>query len=364
MSELYIGLMSGTSVDGIDAVLVDFSQPQPRLIQSYYYKFPADLRQSILALCLPGADEIKRMGDTDILLGNAFADAVQVLIQESQISSRQIRAIGCHGQTIRHYPDRGYTLQIGDPNIIAAKTQITTIADFRRRDMAHGGQGAPLVPAFHQAVFAKEGINRAIVNIGGIANVTLLNGNKKNILGFDTGPGNTLLDAWIEKYFQKSYDEKGAWGSQGNIDNALLEKLLSDPYFHLQPPKSTGREYFNLEWLKQYLKIERLPVDVQATLTALTAHSIVNAITPYFSEGEIVVCGGGVYNTFLMDHLQQKAASSFSVYSTHSLGVDPNWVEGMAFAWLARQTLAQEPGNMMAITGASQPAILGGIYQR
>ncbi len=362
MSELYIGLMSGTSADGIDAALVDFSQPQPRLVHSYYYKFPSDLRQAILGLCQSGADEIKRMGDLDILLGNAFADAVHVLLQESQTSAKQVRAIGCHGQTIRHYPDRRYTLQVGDPNIIAAETHITTIADFRRRDMALGGQGAPLVPAFHQAVFAKKGQNRAIVNIGGIANITLLSGDDPNILGFDTGPGNTLLDAWTEQHLQQAYDKDGAWASEGKVNPVLLEKLLADPFFQASPPKSTGREYFNLEWLGKYLVTPLSPADVQATLIALTAQSIVAAIKNYFSQAEIIICGGGIHNTLLMDQLKNNAAP-LSVYSTREFGIDPDWVEAIAFAWLAKQTLSSQTGNITAVTGAKQAAILGGIYQ-
>ncbi len=362
MSELYIGLMSGTSADGIDAVLVDFGHAQPKLVHAYYYTFPAALRQTILGLCEPGMDEIKRMGDLDIVLGNTFADVVQTLLQESQIAAKQVRAIGCHGQTIRHYPDRGFTLQIGDPNIIAAKTHIMTIADFRRRDMAHGGQGAPLVPAFHQAVFAKEQYNRAVVNIGGIANVTLLFDDGSKILGFDTGPGNTLLDAWIERHLQQRYDKEGAWASQGTINPVLLEKLLADSYFRLQSPKSSGREYFNLTWLEKYLPPSLSPVDVQRTLVALTAQSIVSAIQHYFPQGEMIICGGGIHNHLMIDHIKTNAPS-FSVRSSHDYGIDPNLVEAIAFAWLAKQTLLGQTGNLPVVTGATRAAILGGAYQ-
>lgn len=362
MSELYIGLMSGTSADGIDAALVDFSQTQPKLVHSHYYKFSPDLRQTILGLCQPGADEIKRMGDLDILLGKAFADTTNTLLQESRTSAKQVRAIGCHGQTIRHYPDRSFTLQVGDPNIIAAKTGITTIADFRRRDMAHGGQGAPLIPAFHQAIFAKKGYNRAVVNIGGIANITLLPDDNQTVSGFDTGPGNTLLDAWTEKYLQQTYDRDGSWASQGNVNQALFEKLFADPFFHLSPPKSTGREYFNLGWLENYLPASLSPVDVQTTLVALTAHSIINAIKQYFLQGEIFICGGGVHNLFLMEQLRNHAGT-LSVHSTQKLDIDPDWVEAIAFAWLAKQTLAGNTSNIPAVTGAKQSAVLGGIYQ-
>jgi anhydro-N-acetylmuramic acid kinase len=362
MNELYIGLMSGTSADGIDAVLADFNHASPKLLHRYYHPFSSGLRQSIIELCQSGADEIKRMGDLDITLGHAFADAVHALLKDSKTSFKEIRAIGCHGQTIRHYPDRCYTLQIGDPNIITAKTNITTITDFRRRDMAHGGQGAPLVPAFHQAVFAKKNQDRAIVNIGGIANVTLLFGNKRDVIGFDTGPGNILLDAWIERHLQQTYDKEGAWASKGEVNFSLLEKLLEDSFFHLLPPKSTGREYFNLNWLEKYISTSLSAVDVQATLVALTAQSIMTAIKKYFSQGEIIVCGGGAQNKLLMDHLRKNAAP-LSVCSTHEFGIDPDWVEAIAFAWLAKQTLSGQTSNITTVTGAKQTAILGGIYQ-
>lgn len=362
MSELYVGLMSGTSADGIDAVLVDFHETLPRLVHSYYSKFSDETRQIILGLCQPGADEIKRMGNVDVALGHLFADAVQTLLKESHTLPEQVHAIGCHGQTIRHYPDQHYTLQVGDPNIIAARTKITTIADFRRRDLALGGQGAPLVPAFHHAVFAKEGENRAIVNIGGIANITLLFSDQRDIMGFDTGPGNTLLDAWTELHLKKTFDKNGAWASTGKINDSLLEELLEDPYFQLAPPKSTGREYFNLNWLQDYLDSSCSPADVQATLVALTAESILNAIKKYFSQGAIIICGGGVRNQFLMDCLRKKA-ENFSVYSTNEKGIDADLVEAIAFAWLAKQTLLGQTSNITAVTGAQRAAILGGIYQ-
>ncbi|MCD6040122.1 MAG: anhydro-N-acetylmuramic acid kinase [Gammaproteobacteria bacterium] len=362
MSELYIGLMSGTSVDGINAAVVNFGENPPKLVHHYYYKFSSDLRQTILRLCQPAPNEIKRMGDLDILLGKLFADTIHTLLEQSQISAKQIRAIGSHGQTIRHHPNHQFTLQIGDPNIIAAETGITTITDFRRRDIAHGGQGAPLAPAFHEAVFAKAEHHRAIVNIGGIANITLLPAARQTILGFDTGPGNTLLDAWIEKHLQQPYDQEGAWARQGSIHKPLLEKLLADRFFHLPAPKSTGREYFNLGWLENYLPPSVSPVNVQATLVALTAESIMANIKNYFKQGEIFICGGGVHNKLLMEYLKINA-TPLSVHSTQELGIDPDWVEAMAFAWLAKQTLAGQPGNITTVTGAKQSAILGGIYQ-
>jgi anhydro-N-acetylmuramic acid kinase len=358
MTELYIGLMSGTSADGIDAALVDFTQSYPNVIATHYNKYTPQLRQAILGLCQPGANEINRLGELDITLGKTFAKAVNTLLENQRISSRQIRAIGCHGQTIRHHPERQFTLQIGDPNVITAETGITTVADFRRRDIAHGGQGAPLVPAFHQQIFTEKNISRVIVNIGGIANVTLL---ANSVLGFDTGPGNTLLDAWTETHLQKNHDENGAWAAQGTVNRSLLNDLLTDSFFKLSPPKSTGREHFNLEWLKKYLSSTISPVDVQTTLVELTAFSIVDAIKKYFSSGEIFVCGGGAHNSFLLSRLQQ-LANPLPVYSTKKLGVDPDWVEAIAFAWLAKQALDKKPGNLTAVTGAKHSAILGGVY--
>ncbi len=359
MSELYIGLMSGTSIDGIDAALVDFSQPYPKLVDSYYLAYETSFRKSILALCQPGENEINRLGEIDILLGKQFAAAALALLRKNQIENTQVKAIGCHGQTIRHHPSLKFTLQIGDPNIIAAETGITTIADFRRRDIAWGGQGAPLVPAFHQAVFSAER-DRAIVNIGGIANVTLLSQNK--ISGFDTGPGNTLLDAWAEKHLQQTQDTAGNWGKQGAIQKKLLTAMLEDSFFGQIPPKSTGREYFNLHWLEQFSPANYQPIDIQATLTELTAQSILNAIQPYFSIGEILICGGGFHNQFLIQRLCENGPT-YSIASTEKYGIHPDWVEATAFAWLAKQTLTRQPVNLMNVTGAKQASILGGVYQ-
>lgn len=360
MAELYIGLMSGTSVDGIDAVLVDFSRPQPQLVGTYYQEFASDLRQSILALCHPGEDEINRLGKLDVTLGKAFAHVVNTLLENHSIKPKAIRAIGSHGQTIRHHPYHQFTLQIGDPNIIAAHTGITTIADFRRRDLAYEGQGAPLVPAFHQMIFAKKNLNRIVLNLGGIANVTLLFGNEK-ILGFDTGPGNTLLDAWAEQHIHEPCDKNGEWAAQGKLCPDLLQQLLSDSFFQLPAPKSTGREYFNLSWLNSFLSKSYSPIDVQTTLVELTAKSIIDAVNRHMSEGEILICGGGVYNAFLVERIRQ-LAPSFWVDSTQKFGVDPDWVESMAFAWLAKQTLEGKTGNITAVTGAKKASILGGVY--
>jgi anhydro-N-acetylmuramic acid kinase len=367
-NDLYIGLMSGTSADGIDAALVDFSQSQPTVVATYYSPYSATMRDKILALCQKGEDEIQRLGELDLLLGKAFAQAVGNLLKQQSLSSSAIKAIGSHGQSIRHLPHHPhrFTIQIGDPNIIAAETGITTVADFRRKDIAFGGQGAPLVPAFHQHVLASDQINRVIVNIGGIANITLLpQKNPGPIIGFDTGPGNVLLDGWINTDQRESHDKNGAWGAQGKVDSALLDRLLADHYFELPPPKSTGREHFNLVWLQKYLHAHGKtisPVDVQTTLVELTASSLLLGIRKYLQQGEILVCGGGAHNTFLMARLQALAGPTFMVDSTQKYGIDPDWVEAMAFAWLARQTLNRQPGNLPSVTGARQTAVLGGVY--
>ncbi|MBV8802059.1 MAG: anhydro-N-acetylmuramic acid kinase, partial [Gammaproteobacteria bacterium] len=304
-------------------------------------------------------NEIARLANLDVILGKRFAETVNTLLKNQSLYSHQIKAIGSHGQTIRHYPDRQFTLQIGDPNIIAAETGITTISDLRRGDMAYGGQGAPLVPAFHQYVLSDHAKDRVIVNIGGIANITLLPAKNNNVIAFDTGPGNTLLDAWTEKHLQKPYDANGDWASQGKINQSLLEKLLSDEYFNLTGPKSTGREYFNLTWLSEYLPKDLIPVDVQATLTALTAHSIIRSINQYLPNSEILICGGGVHNNFLMRLL---TCLKQPLCSTQNYGINPDLMEAMAFAWLAKQTIDRKPGNIPSVTGAKCPAILGGIY--
>lgn len=362
---LYIGLMSGTSTDGIDAALVDFSDVMPRVIGTLYMPYEPQLREQILALCQPGDNEIQRLGELDVVLGKALATTANQLLQQQGFGAQDIKAIGSHGQTIRHSPHSShrFTLQIGDPNTIAAETGITTIADFRRKDIALGGQGAPLVPAFHQHIFSSELQNRAIVNIGGIANVTLLPKNKPEaILGFDTGPGNVLMDMWIAKYQQKTYDKNGEWAAQGNVLPDLLAVLLKDAYFSLPAPKSTGREYFNLAWLEKQLAGTEKAEDVQTTLVALTAASIAAAIRASFHEGEILICGGGAHNKLLMSQMQTLVQPAFKIASTDVYGIHPDWVEAVAFAWLAKQTLHRQTGNLPRVTGAKQAAILGSIH--
>lgn len=362
MRDLFIGLMSGTSVDGIDAALVDFTDDQPKFIGHSYIKYTADFRQRILDLCQPSFDEVNRLGELDVMLGYQFAAAANLLLSQTKMNPTDIRAIGSHGQTIRHHPARGFTLQIGDPNIIAAETRITTVADFRRRDVAYGGQGAPLVPGFHQSNFADTNENRIVLNIGGIANITLLPADKtKLVFGFDTGPGNTLLDAWAEMHLNKPLDAEGTWGSKGIVQTDLLHHLLDDDYFKLSAPKSTGREYFNLSWLAKFSLASIKPIDVQATLVELTAQSIIDSVQSHFDSGKILVCGGGIHNLFLVKRLQE-IGKNYPIESTQQLGVDPDCVEAVAFAWLAKQTLAGKPGNITTVTGAKQASILGGVY--
>ncbi len=367
MPEKYIGLMSGSSLDGVDAVLVSFESAQPHLLAHHVEPLETQLVDDLDALTRPGKNELERYCRADVLMGECFAQAVTALLEKVDYSLHDVHAIGSHGQTVRHYPDsdtRG-TLQIGDPNIIAERTGLTTVADFRRRDMAAGGQGAPLVPAFHQAVLHDPAHDRIILNIGGIANITLLPANPEtNISGFDTGPGNALLDAWIKRQRNDAYDRGGEWAASGKVHPELLTALLGEPYFFHTPPKSTGRDMFNLDWLTNCWPsvAELSPRDVQATLLELTVVSIADAIQQtYPSPSQVLVCGGGVHNTRLLQRLQDLLPNQ-SLLSTSEVGLDPDWVEAMAFAWLAKQTLAHQAGNLPAVTGASHAVILGGVY--
>jgi len=368
-SNLYIGLMSGTSADAVDAVLVDFAGEQADLIASHTLALEPDTRAAIHDLARPGPNEIDRMGALDHDLGQIFARTVNELLEKAGYSARQVTAIGSHGQTVRHRPpgqnERPFSLQIGDPNIIAHRTGITTIADFRRRDMAAGGHGAPLVPAFHDAFFHSVSENRAIVNVGGIANLTWLP-TEGSPLGFDTGPGNVLMDAWIMRKRGAPYDDQGNWAATGQVNRALLQMLLEHPYFALPSPKSTGPEAFNLLWLDQVLECfgsELAAENVQATLLALTAQTVAMSVRAMQNgaHATVYLCGGGAYNLALRQALgdllpQQRIAD------TSELGIAPAWVEATAFAWLARQTTERQTGNLPAVTGASQALVLGGIY--
>lgn len=365
MSEIYIGLMSGTSMDSIDAVCVDFANPNFEILECYSQPFPIELKNELISLCQPGLDEINRLGQMDRKLGFLFAQACQKLLQKTQLTTDDIIAIGSHGQTIRHQPtlDEPFTLQIGDPNVIAAETGIKTIADFRRRDMVCGGQGAPLTPAFHHFAFAKPEVDRVVVNIGGIANLTYLPGDiTKSVSGFDSGPGNTLLDSWIKQHHNLECDHDGKWSSEGRVNEKLLAALLNDPFFSMPPPKSTGKEYFNLAWLENFLTPELSANDVQTTLCELTAVSILQAISEHTSTAcQILLCGGGVHNKDLAARLNRHKGRH-QLASTQEFGLDPDWVEAVAFAWLARQTMLNLPGNLPSVTGATRQTILGGIW--
>ena len=369
-AELYIGLMSGTSADSIDAALVDFSHGRCQLLGTHSSDI-SDLKSEIHALAQPGDNEIQRLGQLDRELGVRFAETVNQLLRQQQLTNTAIHAIGSHGQTIRHRPpssEKGhaFSLQIGDPNTIAGHTGITTVADFRRRDIALGGHGAPLVPAFHQAIFHQPGARRAIVNIGGIANITLLEKSDETPMqGYDTGPGNGLMDAWTLTHLQQPYDAEGNWSRQGKTLPTLLEQLLSTPYLALPPPKSTGRELFNLDWLNGQLGTLNQPfepADVQATLLDFTAQTIASAIKRHSEEPlDVFLCGGGAHNRALVEKLSA-LLDPIQVATTDSIGVPVDWVEAIAFAWLAQQTLEGKPGNAPAVTGARTAAILGAIY--
>lgn len=364
---LYIGLMSGTSADGADAALVDFSSGQPQLIAALATPYPEDLKARVMALYTPSENEIDRLGALDRELGLFFSHCVDKLLAKAKIPAQQITAIGSHGQTIRHRPqhqsDTAFTLQIGDPNTLAYETGIRTIADFRRKDIAAGGQGAPLTPAFHHALFSHPNHSRAVINIGGIANITCLNP-KQEVIGFDTGPGNALMDAWTHLNLGKPFDRDGSWASTGSVDPALLNTFLAHSYFKLAAPKSTGREEFSFDWLlgvvKTYGPISAC--DVQATLLALTATTLSNAIQAHLPQGAgIYICGGGVHNTALVKALKKQLVN-YPLDDTKAVGVAPNWVEAMAFAWLAQQTWQGLTGNQPAVTGAGKAVILGGVY--
>ncbi len=366
--ELYIGLMSGTSMDGIDAVLVRFDTNGFELIAADCTPWPNNFKAQLRELASPGRDGIDQLGSADAQAGEYLADAALCLLKRARRDPSAISAIGSHGQTIRHRPTNKppFTLQIGDPNRIAERTGITTVADFRRRDMAAGGEGAPLVPAFHAEVFRDSREQRAILNIGGIANLTVLPADHEApVSGFDTGPGNTLLDTWICRHLQQPFDPNGSWAADGRIHAPLLEAMLRDDYFQRPPPKSTGPEYFSCDWLDRHLK--RFPAippqDIQATLVALTCETISRALLAHAPNTQrVLVCGGGNHNRTLMMQLEQ-GLKPRPVESTRAYGLDPDWVEAIAFAWLARRTLQGLPGNLPDVTGARHAAILGGIYR-
>lgn len=359
----FIGLMSGTSMDAVDAVLVSFSEGAMTLAATHSHPIPAQTRYALERFVTHTVHEIHEFGELDVLMGELFAHAALQLAPKAPPGA-EILAIGSHGQTVFHAPGHThpFTLQIGDPNIIAERTGITTIADFRRRDMAAGGQGAPLVPAFHNAIFRSPDHNRVVLNIGGIANITVLPADARQpVCGFDTGPGNTLLDAWARRHLNQPMDRDGRWASSGQINSGLLERLLQEPYFAAPPPKSSGRELFNIPWLERFGATDR-PENIQATLAELTIETIAQAIEAHANATtELFVCGGGARNTLLMEGLGRRLGD-ISVSTTEALGLDPGWVEATAFAWLAKQTLERKPGNLPEATGARHPVILGAIY--
>ena len=364
--KFFIGLMSGTSMDGIDAALVGFSDGGMQLTATHQHPWPASVKQQLRTLTRSEHISLGSFGGADAECGQQFALATKGLLQKAGISGNQVEAIGCHGQTIYHSPDSSpaFTIQIGDPNRVAQLTGITTVADFRRRDMASGGQGAPLVPAFHQAIFQHQEHTRVILNIGGISNITLLPAQGRQVMGFDTGPGNCLLDYWINKHSGKSFDRAGNWAASGATNRRLLDILMDDDYFRQQPPKSTGTEYFSPGWLESRLsQFPQFPAaDVQATLAALTAQSIGDMIKQHAPACDsVLVCGGGVHNRHLQSRLDELTGTT-RVEPTDAWGIPADWLEAMAFAWLAWTRLNGQPGNVPSVTGARQAATLGGVY--
>ncbi|MDO8263896.1 MAG: anhydro-N-acetylmuramic acid kinase [Gallionella sp.] len=393
--ELYIGLMSGTSLDGIDAALVDLGQPKPVQLAKHYLPFDDALRNALLSLHQPSHNELHQAQLVGNQLARLYAAAVNALLTKaglhnnfplpldvttshstrlpnagSQVAGyageglgeRVIKAIGCHGQTIRHCPEHGYTLQIGNAALLAELTGITVVSDFRSRDIAAGGQGAPLVPAFHDKVMRHPAIHRVIVNIGGISNLTSLPPNATTS-GFDCGPGNLLMDAWCMQHLGKPYDDNGAWAASGKVLPALLEKMLNEPFFSQPPPRSSGRDLFNLSWLQDKLKGNEAAEDVQATLLELTSRAITQSIQQHCPGAkEVYLCGGGAHNQTLHNRLAALLPDC-SVRTTDALGVDGEYLEATAFAWLAQQNLQGEPANLPLVTGAKHPCILGAVYR-
>ena len=365
MPDFYVGLMSGTSMDGIDAALVSFGEARLDIVATHTEPYPRTLKDELLtAIREPLHVELDRSGDLDRRVGECFRDAALAVIAAGEINHKDIVAIGSHGQTLRHQPDadKPFSLQIGNAGIIAAGTGISTVANFREADIAAGGQGAPLVPPFHSWLFQSKGVERVVANIGGIGNITILPGDDSDVIGFDTGPGNGLMDAWIRHRRDLPFDNLGRWADSGNVIDSLLEDFLDDPYFKLAPPKSTGFEYFNLGWIERFDTDRFAAADVQATLCALTETSIVRAIRQHApNTREIFVCGGGVHNSKLMRRLDQ-ADATMSVSTTLSVGLDPDWVEAAVFAWLARRTMQGQSGNLPSATGATHEVVLGDVH--
>ena len=362
---IFLGLISGTSVDAIDAALVDFDVAPLRVIATSATPFAPALKRRLSALIEnAGSVALDEIGQIDVELGHAFAQAALDLMRNAGIGAGRVTAIGSHGQTLRHRPDlpAPFTWQIGDPNTVAEMTGVAVVADFRRRDVAAGGQGAPLLPVFHDHVFRSDSEDRVITNLGGIANITILS-RDSSVAGFDTGPANRLLDAWILLHEGKEFDAGGAWAASGQVDDTLLRELLDEPYFQLTPPKSTGRELFNLPWLQSKLGLfSRQPCDVQATLQQFTAVSLADAVRQYAPGAALYVCGGGAHNLTLLNAIALLIAPN-RVASTEDLGLDPDYVEAVAFAWFAKRTLEGLTSSAGSVTGAKGARILGGVYR-
>ena len=359
--DLYIGLMSGTSLDGVDAVLVDFAGKLPRVISSAHRPFDAALRAELLALNSPGYDEIARAAVAANELAQSYAAAAETVLRTAGVGRSEVRAIGCHGQTVRHRPERGYTRQIGNAALLAEQSGICVVADFRSRDVAAGGQGAPLAPAFHAEMFHHQDENRAILNLGGIANLTRL-ARDGSVAGFDCGPGNCLMDFWCALHTHAPFDRAGDWAAGGRIVPGLLARMQQEPYFALPPPKSTGRDLFNEAWLRAMLGPRDEPRDVQATLLELTAQGIADAIERHLPlTRRVITCGGGTRNAALMARLQELLQPA-ALEPSDRHGIDPQLVEAIAFAWLARQALQGVPGNLPTVTGARGKRVLGAVY--
>ena len=360
--------MSGTSLDGVDGVLADFSGTQPRVLAHHAMPLPPALKQELLALNTPSDNELHRAALAANALVRAYAQTVQALLSVTQTNARDVCAIGAHGQTVRHQPGAydgtGYTLQLSNPALLAELTGIDVVADFRSRDLAAGGQGAPLVPAFHQGIFGQANRTVGVLNLGGIANLSVLHANG-DVLGFDCGPGNALLDYWCHTHTGEAFDDNGAWGASGTVIEPLLQVLLAEPFLQQTPPKSTGRDLFHPTWLATQLCgfTNAKPVDVLATLTAFTASACVNDVNRHAPDAaELIVCGGGALNGGLMQRLQA-GLPQVSVLSSAERGMPPLQVEAAAFAWLARQTVLGLPGNLPKVTGAQGARILGGIFK-
>jgi anhydro-N-acetylmuramic acid kinase len=359
--EIYIGLMSGTSLDGVDSVLVRLDSRRPIPLATAFLPYPKHLKAKLLALHEPFRDELDAAALVGIELSRHYTRAVEMVLKKSGVPAGAVRAIACHGQTIRHRPRSGYTLQLGNPAWLAERTGITVVADFRSRDIAAGGQGAPLVPAFHAACFRDSRRHRVIVNLGGIANVTDLPV-RRSVTGFDAGPGNVLLDAWARERFGRDFDRRGELASRGKPVATLLKAMLADPYFRRPPPKSTGRDRFNLAWLRARRAGRHDPKDVQATLAELTARTLSGAIARFCPGAkEAYLCGGGVHNADLVSRIA-RMLPAVRIASTEELGIHPDWVEATAFAWLAQRALRRETGSLPAVTGARGARVLGAIY--